>query len=337
MKKSNLITIICLFVYVNGNAQDINPAENLVVHDTRDVNDLPSSFKKEIRADMKSLSTIGLNGSGFSTNLTIAPWIDSSAGYNHQIGFTDDEIFYRSGNIASNTWHSWMRILTSDLHGNAEILGRPLNQYEESHVSYCLGNKGLNNGYHKWKMLTASYAGGYGVKSNGYEIWEYPDVLNQNAAKRRFVIQTSRDQNSFSAIIIGPKGGLHIGYPPHSEVADINDLSVNGNVGIGTLDTQGYKLAVNGTVRAKEIRVEINPEWPDYVFAKGYKLPTLDEVKQHIEKEGTLPDVPNKADVKANGVDLGEMNALLLQKIEELTLYILKMQEEVNQLKSNNK
>lgn len=139
-------------MYVNGNAQDINPAENLVVHDTRDVNDLPSSFK--------------------------------------------------------------------------------------NHVSYCLGNKGLNNGYHKWKMLTASYAGGYGVKSNGYEIWEYPDVLNQDAAKRRFVIQTSRDQNSFSAIIIGPKGGLHIGYPPHSEVADINDLSVNGNVGIGTLDTR---------------------------------------------------------------------------------------------------
>lgn len=70
-------------MYVNGNAQDINPAENLVVHDTRDVNDLPSSFKKEIRADMQSLSTIGFNGSGHSTNLTIIPWIDSSAGYNH--------------------------------------------------------------------------------------------------------------------------------------------------------------------------------------------------------------------------------------------------------------
>lgn len=97
---------------------------------------------------------------------------------------------------------------------------------------------------------------------------------------------------------------------------------------------RGYKLAVNGTVRAKEIRVEINPEWPDYVFAKGYKLPTLDEVKQHIEKEGTLPDVPNKADVKANGVDLGEMNALLLQKIEELTLYVIKQQEEIDKLKS---
>ena len=116
------------------------------------------------------------------------------------------------------------------------------------------------------------------------------------------------------------------------EATDINDLSVNGNVGIGTLDTQGHKLAVNGTIRAKEILVESN--WADFVFKKGYKLPTLREVEEYIKKKGTLPDVPSEEEIKANGVNLGATNALLLQKIEELTLYVIQQQKEIEELKS---
>ena len=108
-----------------------------------------------------------------------------------------------------------------------------------------------------------------------------------------------------------------------------------GSVGIGTTNTDGYKLAVNGIIRAKEIKVE--SDWADFVFKKDYTLPTLREVKKHIEEKGTLPGVPSESDVKTNGVNLGEINALLLQKIEELTLYIIKLQEEVDLLKSNKK
>ena len=136
--------------------------------------------------------------------------------------------------------------------------------------------------------------------------------------------------------IVGPRGGLNIGYVPNTIATDINDLSVNGNVGIGTLDTQGYKLVVNGIIRAKEIKVD--SDWADFVFKKDYKLPTLGEVKKHITEKGTLPGIPSESDVKANGVSLGEVNALLLQKIEELTLYVIKQQEEIEQLKAlNNK
>ena len=109
-------------------------------------------------------------------------------------------------------------------------------------------------------------------------------------------------------------------------------MTINrGNVGIGTLDPQGYKLAVNGTIRAKEIKVD--SDWADFVFKKGYKLPTLEEVEQHIGEKGTLPGVPSEEEVKANGVNLAETNALLLQKIEELTLYIIEMKKEINELK----
>ena len=109
-------------------------------------------------------------------------------------------------------------------------------------------------------------------------------------------------------------------------------FSKDNNVGIGTLDPQGYKLAVNGTIRAKEIKVD--SDWADFVFKKDYKLPTLGEVKKHITEKGTLPGIPSESDVKANGVSLGEVNALLLQKVEELTLYVIKLQEEVNELKT---
>lgn len=161
---------------------------------------------------------------------------------------------------------------------------------------------------------------------------------NDECCKRRFAIQTCRGQNSYSSVIIGPKGGLNIGYPYTYEATDVNDLSVNGNVGIGTLDTQGYKLSVNGIIRAKEVKVE--SDWADFVFKKDYRLPTLREVEKHINDNGTLPGVPSEKEVKADGINVGEVNALLLQKIEELTLYTIqqqklieKMQVEIDELK----
>ncbi|MET7035717.1 hypothetical protein [Elizabethkingia miricola] len=93
----------------------------------------------------------------------------------------------------------------------------------------------------------------------------------------------------------------------------------NGNVGIGTTNPQN-KLDVNGTVHAKEVKVDM-AGWADFVFEKDYQLPTLDEVEQHIHEKGHLPNIPNTKEVTENGLSLGESQKLLLQKIEELTLY----------------
>jgi hypothetical protein len=120
--------------------------------------------------------------------------------------------------------------------------------------------------------------------------------------------------------------------------------SDDGNVGIGTTAPK-EKLSVNGKIRAHEIKVETSG-WPDYVFAKDYHLPSLQETEQHIKDKGHLPGIPSAEEVKTNGVDLGEMNAKLLKKIEELTLYLIeikkenetinqKLQSEIDQLKSN--
>lgn len=107
-------------------------------------------------------------------------------------------------------------------------------------------------------------------------------------------------------------------------------LRSSGNVGIGTTDTFGYRLAVNGTIGATEVKVETTSAWPDFVFDKDYELRTLDEVEKHIQSEGHLPEIPSEAEVLEEGINLGEMNAKLLQKIEELTLYLIEQNKRLD-------
>lgn len=105
----------------------------------------------------------------------------------------------------------------------------------------------------------------------------------------------------------------------------------NIGVGIGTNNPQ-HKLDVNGTIRAKEVKVESG--WADFVFDDNYDLPSLNEIEAHIKKHKHLPNIPTDADVKENGVSLGEMNVKLLQKIEELTLYMIQQNKEIEVLHS---
>ena len=114
-----------------------------------------------------------------------------------------------------------------------------------------------------------------------------------------------------------------------------NDIHYNtGNVGIGTTTPGSWKLAVNGNIRAKEIKVETG--WADYVFKEGYDLPTLEEVEKHIQEKGHLMNIPSEAEVLQNGIQLGEMNKLLLEKIEELTLYIIEQEKRIEALENNS-
>jgi hypothetical protein len=102
-------------------------------------------------------------------------------------------------------------------------------------------------------------------------------------------------------------------------------IASNGDVGIGTI-TPKEKLSVNGKIRAHEIKVE-TANWPDYVFAKDYQLPSLDDTEKYIKEKGHLSGIPSAEEVKNNGIDLGDMNAKLLKKIEELTLHLIEMEK----------
>ncbi len=114
------------------------------------------------------------------------------------------------------------------------------------------------------------------------------------------------------------------------------NLFADQSVGIGTTNTQGYRLAVAGNVIAEGVRVELQTNWPDFVFGKDYELPRLDEVKAFIAAFGHLPNVPSAKKVEQEGIDLGTMDAKLLQKIEELTLYLISQESEIQELKLEN-
>ena len=91
------------------------------------------------------------------------------------------------------------------------------------------------------------------------------------------------------------------------------------------------KVEVNGNIRAKEIKVE-TANWPDYVFAEGYQLPSLQETARYIEANKHLPGVPKAAEIEQNGLSLGEMNKILMQKIEELTLHMIDKDKRIEAL-----
>ena len=92
-------------------------------------------------------------------------------------------------------------------------------------------------------------------------------------------------------------------------------------------------LEVNGRIHAKSVKVDLEG-WADFVFAADYDLPSLTAIEAHIKKYGHLQGIPSEAEALAAGIDLGEMNTLLLQKVEELTLHLIAKDKEVKALEA---
>lgn len=110
-------------------------------------------------------------------------------------------------------------------------------------------------------------------------------------------------------------------------VKGIGSSYFHGNIGIGTADTKNYRLAVNGSAIFTKAVVKAYGNWPDFVFEDSYQLPPLSTVEKYIRENKHLPEVPSAAEVAKNGLDLGTNQAVLLKKIEELTLYLIKQEK----------
>jgi hypothetical protein len=114
--------------------------------------------------------------------------------------------------------------------------------------------------------------------------------------------------------------------------ANVIYINAAGNVGIGTT-APSEKLSINGNVKCKQVEVTLTG-WSDFVFEENYDLMPLAELDAYIKAHNHLPDVPSASEVISNGNNLGEMDAILLQKIEELTLYVIELKKENEELKS---
>ena len=170
--------------------------------------------------------------------------------------------------------------------------------------------------------------------------WEYPSVLVRDVVVSYSNIEAEKWNNGWQVgftTTIGTNLLSIVASPSWQGISESTTgvVKVAGSVGIGTTSTPiGYKLAINGNAIANKIVVKQYP-WADFVFKPEYQLPPLSKVEDFIKQKGHLPDIPSEAEVKENGIDLGNMDAKLLQKVEELTLYLIELKKENDVLKND--
>lgn len=140
----------------------------------------------------------------------------------------------------------------------------------------------------------------------------------QNGTYKSFISQTN------SELFMGVNGAkLHL---------DATQIAIGGV----NANAPNYKLTVAGKVICEELKVELYANWPDYVFNENYNLKPLHELKSFIETNHHLPNIPTAAEVSTEGFEVGEMNRRLLEKVEELTLYIIDLQEQIDEMKAKD-
>lgn len=189
---------------------------------------------------------------------------------------------------------------------------------------------------------TTTPLGSLGIHSqNGYEIfgdgasspWDHFNIASHNQMHLQPGVNVDGTTFNPLAFLDLGAGGL-----ANLMVVERKKITVANTVGFGiatTPDTDfvtGYRLKVNGKIRAKEIKVDTN--WSDFVFTPNYHLMPLDELEHSIQANGHLPGIPTAQDVKRDGVSVGEMDARLLQKVEELTLYVIQLSKENRELRT---
>lgn len=139
------------------------------------------------------------------------------------------------------------------------------------------------------------------------------------------------NSNSNNYLVLQPSwGNTGIGtYTPNAK------LHVNGAMLMGSNSARiatGFSLSVDGRIMCEDIQVLNSVSWPDYVFAKDYKLMPLEEVEKSINKNKHLPNVPSAAEMEKTGINLAEMSKKLIEKVEELTLYVIELNKKNNAL-----
>jgi len=210
------------------------------------------------------------------------------------------------------------------------------------------------------------FNGTAGAQPEGNVWWRCaPDIVNPNNPVKAYVDGCHGEffSNPISKLGIGtqnPQATLHVvGNMWIQEICDENgnnckDLSTgwgaasnvlttpdgqtnvvyvnsSANVGVGTTNPQS-KLAVNGTITAKEVKVTTTG-WSDYVFGEKYRLLSLDELETYVKREKHLPDIPSAKEVEGKGLEVADMLSKQMQKIEELTLYLIQLKKENAELK----
>lgn len=236
---------------------------------------------------------------------------------------------FRWGHAASGySWVPQMELYNNvlRLYDNVSIPGNISVQLHPSGDTYFNGGNvgiGTSSPSDRLHIYTPSGSGGLWVETAGDNS---PSIRFRSASTDRYTISgTSDNFNIWSYERSGGAGNVFT-------IDRDGQAWIRTSLGIGTTTPGSYKLAVVGKIRAYEVVVETG--WSDFVFDDDYRLKPLQEVETFIQAHKHLPDVPSAEEVAADGLSLGETQALLLQKIEELTLYVIDLKKENQALKA---
>lgn len=276
-----------------------------------------------------SIRTIALNGSVVCETDNFGTWVEPAAG---SVGTAANFV-----GINTISPQATLHVLDSGTTRPAILIEGAT--FTEGDIAWPLG-EALNLG--TWDEASQTGDALVGIDSNGRVSVDgdlyFDDVVGDKISLfgDRFGQASMYGFGVLSGTLTYKANGAHsffIGDADATTAAPSMHLVETG-LGIGTTNLGTYRLAVDGSIRSKEIVVETG--WSDFVFEPDYPLRPLAEVSAFIAAHGHLPDVPGAAEVAANGVPVGEMTSTLLRKVEELTLYLLALDREVQDLRAEN-
>lgn len=337
-----------LVINKNGNVgiNESFPTEKLQVDGNILLEDVAPLLKLKSTSMAAAGLEPGIEFNSSTANLARVQYTNGGLAFNAS-GTSSSQLFLKNGFLGINNTNPQERL---DVLGNGIFDGNnPTIQLQQFDVDK--GFLQLNGNDIRIGANSSNTTGKFVVRTGGAD-QVYVDQngnmgFGVSAPISRLQILTGDDASlsTHGYVMLGSVTGSNL-------ILDNNEIMARSNGAVGNLVLQndggtvrignvavpsGYKFAVNGKMLCEELRVKLAANWPDYVFRNDYRLLPLPELKKFIEQNNHLPNIPKAETIEKEGMEVGDMQKKMMEKIEELTLYIIDLQKQVDELKRKEK